>query len=240
MAERRGRFITFEGLDGTGKSTQLNLLSDFLRQHGVEVVSTREPGGTPIGGRIRSILLDSGTAGLSPLAEMGLMFADRAQDVEQVILPALKQGKFVLCDRYTDSSEAYQGFGRGLGSEAVLSLHRLLCRDLWPDLTIFLQSGMQASVNRARSRNQGNVNRGQGDENRFEQEDIQFYKRVAAGYRQIAKREARRVVVISAAGAIDSTHNQIVTLVEQRFPEIAEPMRPQVRSKRPPGVGSKH
>ncbi len=222
MAQGRGRFISFEGLDGTGKSTQLNLLSDFLRQHGVEAVSTREPGGTLIGERVRSILLDSRTAGLSPLAEMGLMFADRAQHVEQVILPALRQGKFVLCDRYTDSSEAYQGFGRGLGSEAVLSLHKLLCRDLWPDLTIFLQSDLQASVDRARSRNQGNVNRGQGDENRFEQEDIQFYKRVAAGYRQIAKREAHRVVVISAAGTIDSTQNHIVKLVQQRFPEIAQ------------------
>jgi dTMP kinase len=240
MPQGRGRFITFEGLDGTGKSTQLNLLSDFLRQHGVEVASTREPGGTPIGERVRSILLNSRTAGLSPMAELGLMFADRAQHVEQVILPALKQGQFVLCDRYTDSSEAYQGFGRGLGSEAVLSLHKLLCCDLWPDLTIFLQSDLQASVNRARSRNLGNVNRGEGDENRFEKEDIQFYKRVEAGYRQIAKREARRVVVVSAAGPIESTHSHIVKLIEQRFPEVAETMHPAARSKRPQAAGSKH
>src|SRR6266852_4973825 len=98
MTRRPGRFITFEGLDGCGKSTQLNLLADFLRSREVEIVTTRQPGGTPVGERVRSILLDSRTAGLSPLAEMGLMFADRAQDVEQNILPSLKQGKFVLCD----------------------------------------------------------------------------------------------------------------------------------------------
>ena len=226
MPPRRGRFITFEGLDGTGKSTQLALLADHLQKKGVEVVATRNPGGTPIGERVRSILLDSRTSGLSPLAEMGLMFADRAQHVEQVILPALAQGKFVLCDRYTDSSEAYQGYGRGLGSETVLAMHKLLCRDLWPELTILLQFGLESSLARARSRNQRKIEAEQQDENRFEREDQDFYARVAHGFAEIAKRDAHRVVVIDATGVIESSHQQIVRALEERFPEIAPSAEP--------------
>src|SRR5256885_2845431 len=210
MTSRRGRFITFEGLDGTGKSTQLNLLAEHLRKKGFPVVTTREPGGTPIGQRIRSILLDSRTAGLSALADMGLMFADRAQDIERVILPALKQGKFVLCDRYTDSSEAYQGYGRGIGSETVLAMHKLLCRDLWPDLTILLQFDLESSIARARNRNQKHIEVDQLDENRFEQEDSDFYRHVAKGFSQIAEREHHRVVVIPVTGSIEASHLQII------------------------------
>lgn len=228
MPPRRGRFITFEGLDGTGKSTQLALLADHLQKKGFEVVATRNPGGTPIGERVRSILLDSRTSGLSALAEMALMFADRAQHVEQVILPALAQGKFVLCDRYTDSSEAYQGYGRGLGSETVLAMHKLLCRDLWPELTIILQFGLESSLARARSRNQRKIEAEQQDENRFEREDQDFYARVAHGFAEIAKRDANRVVVIDATGLIESSHQQIVRALEERFPEIA--MSPQPRT----------
>ncbi|HEX7959246.1 MAG TPA: dTMP kinase [Terriglobales bacterium] len=228
MPPRRGRFITFEGLDGTGKSTQLALLADHLQKKGFEVVATRNPGGTPIGERIRSILLDSRTSGLSALAEMALMFADRAQHVEQVILPALAQGKFVLCDRYTDSSEAYQGYGRGLGSETVLAMHKLLCRDLWPELTIILQFGLESSLARARSRNQRKIEAEQQDENRFEREDQDFYARVAHGFAEIAKRDANRVVVIDATGLIESSHQQIVRALEERFPEIA--ISPQPRT----------
>lgn len=228
MPPRRGRFITFEGLDGTGKSTQLALLADHLQKKGFDVVATRNPGGTPIGERVRSILLDSRTSGLSALAEMALMFADRAQHVEQVILPALAQGKFVLCDRYTDSSEAYQGYGRGLGSETVLAMHKLLCRDLWPELTILLQFGLESSLARARSRNQRKIEAEQQDENRFEREDQDFYARVAHGFAEIAKRDANRVVVIDATGLIESSHQQIVRALEERFPEIA--MSPQPRT----------
>ena len=227
MSPRRGRFITFEGLDGTGKSTQLNLLADYLKKKDFEVLATRNPGGTPIGERIRSILLDSRTAGLSALAEMGWMFADRAQHIEQLVLPSLSQGKYVLCDRYTDSSEAYQGYGRGLGSETVLAMHKLLCRDLWPDLTILLQFGLESSIARARSRNQRQIETEQQDENRFEQEDREFYNRVAHGYSQIAKREAHRVVVITATGSIEESHRQIIRTVEERFPEIIATNREQ-------------
>jgi dTMP kinase len=137
---RRGKFITFEGLDGTGKSTQMRKLAEVLRAAGHKVVETREPGGTPTGENIRKILLHSGTSGLSPLAEMALMFASRAQHITEVIEPGVQSGSIVLCDRFTDSTEAYQGSGRKLGSEAVLELHRVLCGDLQPDLTILLDS----------------------------------------------------------------------------------------------------
>src|ERR1700729_1941930 len=150
---RRGKIITFEGLDGTGKSTQLRKLALALRAAGHKVIETREPGGTATGEKIRRVLLDSATQGLSPMAEMALMFASRAQHIAEVIQPALDHGSIVLCDRFTDSTEAYQGGGRKLGSDAVLELHRVLCGNLQPDLTILLDSDAAASVNRARLRN---------------------------------------------------------------------------------------
>src|SRR6202051_2221314 len=143
---RRGKFITFEGLDGTGKSTQLRKLAAALRAAGHAVIETREPGGTATGEKIRRVLLDSATEGLSPMAEMALMFASRAQHIAEVIHPALEHGHIVLCDRFTDSTEAYQGGGRKLGSEAVLTLHRILCGNVWPELTILMDSDVARSV----------------------------------------------------------------------------------------------
>src|SRR5580698_643416 len=177
---RRGKFITFEGLDGTGKSTQMRRLAAVVRAAGHKVIETREPGGTATGEKIRKVLLDSGTAGLAPLAEMALMFASRAQHIADVIEPALAAGSVVLCDRFTDSTEAYQGSGRRLGSEAVRELHRVLCGNLQPDLTILLDSNAIASVSRARRRNsRASKNAGRGhDENRFEQETRAFFARV--------------------------------------------------------------
>src|SRR5271169_3697048 len=170
---RRGKFITFEGLDGTGKSTQLRKLAAVVRAAGHKVVETREPGGTMTGEKIRKVLLDSGTAGLSPLAELALMFASRAQHIAEVIEPALAEGRIVLGDRFTDSTEAYQGGGRKLGPEPVQALHRILCGGLWPELTILMDSDVANSVDRARRRNQTQADknhREKSDENRFEQE----------------------------------------------------------------------
>src|SRR5882724_13120045 len=150
---RRGKFITFEGLDGTGKSTQLRKLAATLRASGHRVVETREPGGTSTGEKVRKVLLDSATAALSPLAEMALMFASRSQHIAEVIEPALEHGSIVLCDRFTDSTEAYQGSGRKLGSHPVRELHRVLCGNLQPDLTILLDSDAASSLSRARRRN---------------------------------------------------------------------------------------
>jgi dTMP kinase len=149
----RSHFITFEGLDGCGKSTQLKKLAAVLKKQGFPVVLTREPGGTKTGEKIRNLLLDTGTSGLSPQAELALMFASRAQHIKEIIQPALAENKIVLCDRFTDSTEAYQGGGRKLGSEPVLALHRVLCAGLQPGLTILMDSDVAHSVDRARRRN---------------------------------------------------------------------------------------
>jgi len=219
----RGKFVTVEGLDGCGKSTQLGKLAAVLRADGLEVIETREPGGTPAGEKIRAVLLDSRTSGLSPRAELALMFGARAQHVDEVILPALAAGIWVLCDRFTDSTEAYQGGGRKLGSEPVLALHKLLCHDLQPDLTILMLSDVEASVARARRRNLARAPAvepatvAQADENRFEQESRAFFQRVATAYKAIAKREPQRVFAVDARPAPDVVHQEIVAAVRQRL-----------------------
>jgi dTMP kinase len=217
---RRGKFITFEGLDGTGKSTQLRKLAIALRAAGFTVLETREPGGTPTGEKVRRVLLDSSTDGLSAWAEMALMFASRAQHIAEVIQPALAQGSIVLCDRFTDSTEAYQGSGRKLGSESVLELHRVLCGGLQPDLTILLDSDAASSLGRARRRNRRasrNRSGGPGDENRFEQETRAFFARVREGYLAIASREPQRVVLVDASGTPSQTHRQIIEVASRRL-----------------------
>ena len=217
---RRGKFITFEGLDGTGKSTQMRKLAAVVRAAGHKVVETREPGGTLTGEKIRKVLLDSATAGLSPLAEMALMFASRAQHIAEVIEPALAAGSVVLCDRFTDSTEAYQGSGRKLGSEAVRELHRVLCGNLQPDLTILLDSDAAASVGRARRRNKRASrasSQGHGDENRFESETRAFFARVREGYAAIARREPGRVVVVDASGEKGETGRRILEVVNGKL-----------------------
>jgi dTMP kinase len=216
---RRGKFITFEGLDGTGKSTQMRRLAEVLRASGHKVIETREPGGSATGEKIRRVLLDSSTDGLAPLAEMALMFASRAQHIAEVIEPALAAGNFVLCDRFTDSTEAYQGSGRKLGSEPVRELHRVLCGNLQPDLTILLDSNPHASVSRARRRNKRNSKAASRshDENRFEQETRAFFARVREGYAAIAKREPGRVVMVDARGTPAQTHGKIAELVKKKL-----------------------
>jgi dTMP kinase len=215
VAAASGFFITFEGLDGCGKSTQLEKLADALRRQGRQVVVTREPGGTAIGDRIRAILLDSATVKLAPHAELALMFASRAQHIEEVIQPALAKGKVVLCDRFTDSSEAYQGGGRKLGSNAVLELHKILCRGLQPDLTILMDSDVAESVARARRRNAATLSA--SDEGRFERENREFFERVRRTYLQIARRDAQRVVVVNAREPIEAVHREIVTAVRKKM-----------------------
>jgi dTMP kinase len=217
---QRGRFITFEGLDGCGKSTQLEKLAAVLRVQGLSVVVTREPGGTVTGEKIRHLLLDASTSGLSPLAEMAFMFASRTQHIKEVIQPALSEGRVVLCDRFTDSTEAYQGGGRKLGSEPVLELHRILCGNLQPDLTILMDSDVAASVERARRRNKshaGKNGRRKTDENRFEQESRAFFGRVRNTYLQIAAREPERVVLVNARGSAGETHAHIVDIIRRKL-----------------------
>ena len=217
MTNKRGKFITFEGLDGCGKTTQLEKLATALKREGHEVVITREPGGTAIGEKVRAVLLDSRTKGLAPLTELALMFASRAQQIHQVILPALKQGKFVLCDRFTDSSEAYQGGGRQLGSKAVLQLHKVLCGGLQPDLTLLMVSDAE-SVHRARKREGRKRDAGKSDEGRFEMEAGEFYDRVLKAYLAIAQREPSRVAKIEARQSIAAVHQDIMKAVRKRLP----------------------
>ena len=213
----RGKFITFEGLDGCGKSTQLERLATKLREYLLPLVVTREPGGTPAGEKIRQLLLDARTSGLAPTAELALMFAARAQHIEEIILPALSAGKIVLCDRFTDSSEAYQGGGRGLGSKIVLDLHRVLCGGLAPDVTILMDSNVNASVERARRRNLSRNNPESADENRFEQENRTFFDRVHTAYLEIARREPERVFVVDSRGTPDQTHGKILELINRKL-----------------------
>ena len=223
----RGVFITIEGLDGCGKSTQLGKLAATLRREGREVLVTREPGGTPLGESIREVSLDSRTAQVSPRAEMAMMFAARAQHVDQVILPALERGAFVLCDRFTDSTEAYQGGGRQLGTAPVRALHKLLCHGLEPDLTILMDSDAEASVERARRRNRLRESKpsrahshGKRDkaanESRFEHESRQFFERVRDAYLAIARREPERVVLVNARRPLPHVQREIWNAVRER------------------------
>ena len=217
----RGKFITLEGLDGSGKSTQLEKLAGVLRAERLPVLVTREPGGTRTGEKIRHLLLDRGGSAVVPLAELALMFASRAQHLSEVIQPALGQGKIVLCDRFSDSSEAYQGGGRKLGSAVVLRLHGLLCEGFEPDLTILMDSDVASSVDRARRRNRSRL-AGRNDESRFEQENRAFFERVRDAYLAIARREPQRVVIVDARGSADETHEQIVEVVRHKLKLKAE------------------
>ena len=213
----RGCFITFEGLDGSGKSTQVKKLARSLEAAGERLVLTRQPGGTAIGDRIRSLLLDSRAEDPSPYSELAMMFADRAQSIQQVILPALVGGSTVVCDRYTDSTEAYQGGGRGLGSEIVHTLHRTLCGDLQPDLTLLLMPPFEISLDRARRRNQRVLENTGKDENRFETLDVDFFRRAYDVYRTIAERDKLRVVVIDSEAGVEVIAGSILGIVKERL-----------------------
>jgi dTMP kinase len=213
----RGLFITLEGLDGSGKTTQIQRLASWLQRRGFASVQVRQPGGTPTGDRIRAILLDSRSTHLAPMTEMALMFADRAQAIAEVIQPALDAGKIALCDRFTDSTEAYQGGGRQIGSATVREAHRLICGGLQPDLTLLLLPGLEVSLARARRRNLRMAEQAGIDEGRFEAEQDAFYRRVWQSYRDIAEREPGRVVLIEGDLTIDEVHEQIVEAVAERL-----------------------
>ena len=201
----RAIFITFEGIDGSGKTTQLRLLAERLRQAGRDVVEAVEPGGTEIGRQIRAIVLDGRNTQLTPRAEILLYFASRAQNVEEVIRPALAAGQTVLCDRFTDSTLVYQGYGRGLGPDVVLTLDRIACQGLQPDLTVFVDIDLDESLKRARYRNATSSS----SETRLEDESREFHKRVRDAYLALAEREAHRFIVIDGAAGIDEVAGRI-------------------------------
>src|SRR5271167_2515324 len=189
---KRGLFITFEGPDGSGKSTQARMLAERLRGESRVVLESAEPGGTPIGQQIRRILLDPANKELTATAELLLMFAARAQNVEQWIVPALDEGKIVLSDRFTDSSIAYQGAGRGLGWDKVLELDRIACKGLVPDLTICVDIDSETGLSRALARG--------GAETRLEEQAIEFHRKAREAYHELARREPQRFRLIDGRG----------------------------------------
>jgi len=203
---RPGFFITFEGGEGAGKSTQLRALGERLRGLGRAVVETAEPGGTAIGLQIRHVLLDPANHALTATAELLLMFAARAQNVEQVILPALDAGQVVLCDRFTDSTWAYQGIARGLGTDVVREIDRIACRGLVPDLTLYLDIDPELGLLRARSRNSRGAGAG---ESRLDDHALEFHREVRDAFLDLAHREAGRIKVIDAAAGPDEVARKV-------------------------------
>ena len=199
---KRGLFITFEGADGCGKTTQLKLLAEYLMMRGYDVVITREPGAKGLGEKIREILLNY-DGDVSDRCESFLFLADRAQHIDMIVNPAVETGKIVLCDRHTDSSVAYQGYGRGLPVERIKMLNELAVNGRHPDLTIVFDIDVETSMSRV------------GDEkDRLESAGMEFFNRVRNGYLEIAKQEPQRVKVLNAAKSIDEIQKDVKKLVE--------------------------
>lgn len=207
----KGVFITFEGIDGCGKSTQLGLLGEHLRSIGREVVQTIEPGGTEIGKQIRRILLDPESRDLHPRAELLLYFASRAQNIEEVIRPALAEGSIVLCDRFTDSTLVYQGCGRGLVTDIILDLDRIACEGVRPDLTILIDIDLETSMERARHRKE----RVGSGESRIDDESAAFHARVRDGYHALVRQDPERFLVIDGSPSIGAVAASIREAVER-------------------------
>ena len=205
----RGLFISFEGLDGSGKTTQMRRLAKRLRARGHVVLETVEPGGTEIGGKIRQVLLDAANQELSPTAELLLYFASRAQNVDERIGPALRRGEIVLADRFTDSTLVYQGCGRGLGAETVLALDRVACRGLKPDLTLLVDIDVDTSLARARARNAAQP----AGETRMDEESLEFHRKVYEAYQALAAGEPERIRRIDGRAAIEEIELAIWDMV---------------------------
>ena len=209
--KKRGLFITFEGMDGSGKTTQMHRLAERLRGMGRSVLETTEPGGPRIATMIRRILLDSANQELSPSTEMLLYFASRAQNVDEWILPALERGEIVLSDRFTDSSLVYQGHGRGLGAEAVMALDRIACRGLKPDLTILVDVDAEASLARARARNIAEPH----CETRMDDQALEFHRKVYDAYHALAAAEPERVKLVDGRTDMDTIEHAVWEVVER-------------------------
>jgi len=203
----RGRFITLEGIEGAGKSTVAQLVRDWLASRGIPARVTREPGGTPLAERVREIVLNRGDETIAPQAETLLMFAARGIHVENLIRPALARGEWVLCDRFTDASRAYQGYGRGLDLEWIEQLANAVHGDLQPDCTLLLDLPVEVGLTRARGRSGVAADR-------FEAEAAEFFERVRQGYLQIARAQPKRVRVIDAAAALPSVTQQVTRVLE--------------------------
>ncbi len=213
---RRGFFISFEGTEGSGKTTQMRLLVERLRKLGFVVTENQEPGATTIGTQIRRILLDPAHQEMAPMTELLLMFASRAQAAAEIVLPALKRGEIVVSDRFTDSTLAYQGEARGLGFDVVLEAHRLALGDLLPDLTICVTIDIESGLARAHRRNQASAK--EASEARLDQQSLEFHKRVGEGYRKIAAHDARRFQMIAGDGSPADVAERVWAAVSPLIP----------------------
>lgn len=203
----RGRFITFEGIDGSGKSTQLRMLAGDLRARGLDILATCEPGGTPLGRRLREAFLETEET-VAPRAELLLFAADRAQHVELLIRPALEEGRVVISDRYADATFAYQGAGRGFDEETVSEVIHLATGGLKPDLTLFFDISVETAIKRMSSRHDS-----EAVQNRMDLETAEFYERVRRSYLGIAEHEPDRFRIIDANGAMDEIHKTVGSIV---------------------------
>ncbi|MGH8400519.1 MAG: dTMP kinase, partial [Gammaproteobacteria bacterium] len=204
----KARFISVEGIEGVGKSTHLGFIRDQLVARGIDVLMAREPGGTPAAERIRGLLLDTGGEDLSAEAELLLMFAARALHVENVIRPALKAGRWVVCDRFVDASYAYQGGGRGIPAQRIANLERWILKGLKPDLTLLLDAPVAVGLARMTKR---------GPRDRFEQEQTAFFDRVRRVYLTRARREPRRLQVVAADGDLTQVQERIKGILDARL-----------------------
>jgi dTMP kinase len=216
----RGKLITFEGIDGCGKSTQMRLLGQYLTERGVAIVSTREPGGTELGRKIRSALLDGGPGSVEPLAELLLYAADRAQHVRRVILPALSLGKVVLSDRFYDATTVYQGYARGFDLELVNQLNELATGGLKPDLTLLFDLDVETGLKRTMRRGDGTIVTAAGPD-RLDQEPVEFHERVRQAYLDIAAREPERFRIIPSSGPVEVTFELMIRAVRDLFEAFA-------------------
>lgn len=208
-------FITFEGVEGSGKSTQIQMLVKALTDQGFFVETTREPGGTPIGDQIRKVLLDSANAKMVPLCEMLLYWAARAQHIAEKIGPWQQEGKVVICDRYIDSTVVYQGYARELDMNVIRELEQLVAKDMQPDLTFVIDVPVEEGLKRARARMEDLVDK----EDRFENEVIEFHHKVQDGFLDLAEKNPNRILVVDGLQSIEDLHGQILGLALERIKE---------------------
>ena len=200
----KGLFVSFEGIEGTGKTIQSRLLYEYLVKNGYNVILTEEPGGTRIGLKIRDVLLSVENKEITPVTELLLYNASRAQHLKELILPALNEGGIVITDRFSDSTVAYQGYGRGIDSKLIDSLERMVTEGLKPDITLLLDLDAETGLLR---------NKGINKTDRLELEDLKFHKKVRAGYLQIAAREPERIKLIDSSGSIEEIQRKIIDIV---------------------------
>ncbi len=206
-------FITFEGGEGSGKSTQIQKLTEALRAEGYLVELTREPGGTAIGDQIRKVLLDSQNVNMVPLCEMLLYWAARAQHIEEKIKPWLMDGRIVLCDRFVDSTVVYQGYARNLNRKTIAELNQLVCGDFAPHLTLVMDIDVEEGLRRAKARMQGLADK----EDRFENEVVEFHHRVQEGFLDLAQKYPERIVLVNAAQSEEAVHQEVLSAVHEKL-----------------------